>query len=351
MKFAIFLFKVLFFVFLSNRILAADSYWLLVHFSPWRIANLDSKKLDIISELPYDGVAVQLANAYQVYPVKVTKEKINLIKSYKIAPKIWPWVFLNWMIFPGKKDPNAHFDFTGKKRQKSIFFTNLTEALKLAKEFNSPGIVLDLETYNNHKLYNLAYLSENSSLPVEQVKKQLLALGEEIGQYVVKFYPHAKIWLLCTNLGAKKERSISYIVLGMLNFALREKCHFKVIDGGEASIKYCHDSFKSFKRVILIRDKREEKYLTQYSHLLLAGVICPWENKADLKNWMLKNRFCKDAKMQTILDFKDFFMFLNRHYEYNWIYAAGAANYYPFESSSKRINSIINEFIEKNSLE
>jgi hypothetical protein len=147
-----------------------DHYLMLVNTA---MANqLDVPKMAQFDRSPYDGLAVSFAGAYDPSPVLTLAPMQTQIASWKKSTRkdIWPWVYLNRMIGANDAEGNPltkvpyfqrfqGLDLDGKAGAQNDFLENWRNALRLAKQTGVPGIVCDLEFYNNYKAYDLAELA------------------------------------------------------------------------------------------------------------------------------------------------------------------------------------------------
>ena len=140
--------------------------------------QMDAPKIAQFDRSPYDGLAVSFADAYDTSPVLSLAPMEAQMASWKksTAKDIWPWVSLNRMIGANDAEGNPltkvpyfqrfqGLDLDGKAGAQNDFLENWRNALRLARETRVPGIVCDLEFYNNYKAYDLAELARMTSMP------------------------------------------------------------------------------------------------------------------------------------------------------------------------------------------
>ena len=139
-----------------------DHYLMLVNTAVAK--HMDAQKMAQFNRSPYDGLAVAFVDAYETSPVPSLVTMRAQITSWKnsAGKDIWPWVYLNRMIGadpseegnPLTKTPYFQrfqgLDLEGKTGAQNDFLENWRDALRLAKETRVPGIVCDLEFYNNY---------------------------------------------------------------------------------------------------------------------------------------------------------------------------------------------------------
>src|SRR4029077_3196318 len=157
-----------------------DHYLLLVNTAMAK--QMDAQKMEQFDRSPYDGLAVSFAGAYDTSPVVSAASMQAQIASWKkfSSKDIWPWVYLNRMIGANDTEGNPltkvpyfqrfqGLDLDGKAEAQNDFLENWRSALRVAKEAGVPGIVCDLEFYNNYKAYDVSELARVTSKPQEEV--------------------------------------------------------------------------------------------------------------------------------------------------------------------------------------
>ena len=330
-------------------------YLLLVTFYTAELGDFGTDKLNAIVSSPYNGVAVPLISAYDTG--KHTAEDFApSVKRLKEGARkdVWPWVFFNRFI--GSKEGarslspdsgNAYFraikgmDIYNKAGALGDFYGIWKTALEIAKETGSPGIVVDPEAYNNYETYKVSYISEETGIPENEVKKRLAEIGRELARIADETYPDATLWFLFTGLGTplrtlnpladKEYRSVTYIVEGMLEYAKEKGSEFKLISGGMLSLGYCSESLGDLKVKILSRRERFEKHLSSFPNLRLGGTIAPWNDVRLKKGDYFTIGECRKSKLKDLEDFDPLVKYLLESYEYVWIYAASGAGYNPYD--------------------
>ena len=138
-----------------------DHYLMLVNTA--MADQMDAPKLAQFDRSPYDGLAVSFVNAYDTSPVPSPARMAAQIASWKksATKQIWPWVYLNRMIGANDAEGNSltkvpyfqrfqGLDLDDKAGAQNDFLESWRNALRLAKETRVPGIVCDLEFYNNY---------------------------------------------------------------------------------------------------------------------------------------------------------------------------------------------------------
>lgn len=334
---------------------AALPYLLLVSFYSGTFNELSSERMKSLGPSPYHGVAVPLVDAYDtgIHEAADFRRSIEGIKR-ESKKHVWPWVFFNR--FVGFRDTgrfineNAGKDYFRAIKGLDVFneagalgdFLRLWEiSLSVAKELGSPGIVADPETYNNYDALGLSFVAREARRSKQEVRERLLKVGAALADSAHAVYPEATIWFLFSGLGDRRrfpiplfgegeQRTVTYIIRGMLERAKERGMDLTIISGGELSLGYCHGSFDDLKDKVKAREKDFEDALRAYPNLRLAGVLAPWDDPALKKNWM-RGRKCSESGIQGVREFEPFIRSLLDSHDYVWLYAAYAAGYDPYD--------------------
>ena len=329
-----------------------DQYLMLVNTA---IANhMDAQKMAQFEQSPYDGIAVSFADAYEVSPVPSLGSMEAQVSSWKKVTRkqIWPWVYLNRMIGANDAEGNAlakvpyfeHFqglDLDGKAGAQADFLDNWKNALRLAKETNVPGIVCDLEFYNNYKAYDVAELARMTAKPQPEVLSLLSRLGAKMADTAAAGYPGATIWFLFTGFTRPDYRVIdgqpyylaaTYIVEGLLDEIQRERLPLRVLAGGEVGLGYCHATVEDLRQGIAKRAAVFAPLLQKYDGILeLAGTMTLWSDRSAKKSWVAQGA-CGASTAATVEDLVPYMELLFRTYRYNWLYASPNGGYLAFDA-------------------
>lgn len=336
-------------------------YLLLVTFAGPHWQQLDDIAIERINSLPYDGVAIAIMSAYSTDAVPSAIELEPVIERVREGAKkhVWPWIFVNRII--GQSETawahasarrRAYFqrirviDIFDEAGALSDFYALWRLGLQLAKEGGAPGIVVDWEAYNDYRSSSPLHIATKLNISVDSVIEQLRTIGAQLADITASVYPSAKIWCLFTGLSAPNRYTIgagrgcfmtaSYIVLGMLERARARDLKFSIISGGEMSLGYYSRSLSELRRKISIRRRVMKGLLQKYNRwLALGGTIAPFSNPDKLTDW-LRRAVGSHPPYRSLEDFEPLFAELFRSYDYVWVYAAGAANYRPFDERVAR---------------
>src|SRR5665213_6864 len=186
-----------------------DHYLLLVNTA--MAGQMNAQKLMQFDRSPYDGLAVSFSDAYDVSPVPTLASIESQLASWKkyTSKQIWPWIYVNRMVGANGMEGNEltkvpyfqkfqGLDLDGKAGAQDDFLENWRNGLRAARDSGVPGIVFDLEFYNNYKADDIAELSRMTSLSRQETLQALQSLGGRMADLAATQYPHAMIWILFT---------------------------------------------------------------------------------------------------------------------------------------------------------
>ncbi len=346
-------------------------YFLLVSFFTGNIKTFDMEKIKSINQSPYDGVAVELINAYDISKPteKDFESSVNYLKA-KSKKSIWPWVYFNRFI--GYKDGErtlapAKIPYFQAIRGMDVYnergaledFYNLWRiSLRIAKRLGSPGIFVDTEAYNNYRAYELTFISRELNKPEVDIKARLMDVGSDLADIVEAEYPQATLWFTFSGLGqapeifatpakSGKSMTVAYIVKGILDRAKLKKYRMTLVSGGMLSLGYCYESLDDMKARIKQHKDRYREALVQYPNLALAGTIAPWSDASLKQPGYFTSDKCGRSTMKNLGDFKPLITEMMKSYSYVWVYAAMMVGYDPYDhSKSAEYNRSIGEVVD-----
>jgi hypothetical protein len=325
---------------------------------------MDEGKFRQFEKSSYDGIAVAFLHAYDTSDVPSAASMDAKIKEWKQYTKkeIWPWVYINRIIAFSPSENNAHADapYFHKIRGADLddtagalsdFLANWRNSLVAARDTRSPGIVCDLEFYNNYKEYDPAELARNSGKNPSEAAEALKKIGAEMARIADKEYPEAVLWFLFTGFthpgyktyaGVAYYPSPTYIAIGLLDEISNKHLRVKVFTGGEGSIAYCHEDLREFQSAILKRQSDFNSTLQKYNGILeLAGTLTLWSDRSAKKGWVDQEP-CKTATASNIEELEPYLELLFKTYRYNWIYASADGGYLAFSpDSAPRFDKVI----------
>jgi hypothetical protein len=331
-----------------------DHYLMLVNSA--NANQMDAAKMAQFDRSPYDGLAVSFSSAYDTSPPPSVAQMESQIAEWKksTAKDIWPWVYLNRMIAVNKAEGDLSskslyfqqfqgLDLDGKAGAQNDFLENWRNALRLAKKTGVPGIVCDLEFYNNYKAYDLSELARMTSMPQQDALNALRQLGARLADISSAEYSGASIWILFTGFTRPDYRVLegrpyylaaTYIVEGLLDQIQQHHLALRVLSGGEVGLGYCHTSLDNLRQAIEKRAAAFALILQKYNGILeLAGTMTLWSDRSAKQNWVAKGT-CGTSSAATVEDLVPYMELLFRTYRYNWLYGSPNGGYFAFQSTS-----------------
>jgi hypothetical protein len=335
-----------------------DHYLLLVNTA---IAfMMDEAKLRQFDQSPYDGLAVAFQHAYDTSPVpSVAAMNAETTEWKKFTRKdIWPWVYVNRMIGKNPVENNAHADtpyfesikgadLDDAQGAKTGLITLWGNSLSAARISGVPGVIFDLEFYNNYKSYDIGELARQASKTPADVAASLQKLGSQMADVAADKDPGATIWFLFTGFthaayktysGVPYYPSPTYVAMGFLDEIAQKKLNVKVLAGGEGSLGYCHDTLADFRSSVDDRAGQFKPVLDKYgSTLQMAGTMTLWSDRT-------ANNVCKTATANSIEDLEPYLEFMMRSYRYDWIWGSADGGYVAFSpASAPRFDAVIRQ--------
>lgn len=335
----------------------------LTFYTPRTLGEIDDKWIEAFNKTPYEGVAVRLANGFEIKPsieYSSLSKPLEIIKE-KSKKQIWPWIFFN-RIYSYKNHDIERKKFS---REQTAFFnrirgvdlddetgalSNLYDdfrlALKIARELKTPGIIVDPEAYNDHKLYSIKLLSEIRNESQETIKNKFRKIGERLAEIIRYEYPGACIWTLFFNSPSHAD-AITYIIYGLLDKGKKDNIPFKVIEGGESSISlgYTHGTIDSLKNRMKVRGGYYASMFLLYpERFYLGATISPINKYEDCSGWI--KREYAGSGIKSVNDLRHNFEYIFSVYKYVWIYAAGTARFNPFSKDGIPYNKVIGEALK-----
>jgi len=331
-----------------------DHYLLLVNTAMAK--QMDAQKMEQFDRSSYDGLAVSFAGAYDTSPVVSAAAMQAQIAGWKksTSKDIWPWVYLNRMIGANDAEENRDakvpyferfqgLDLDGKAGAENDFLENWRNALRVARETGVPGIVCDLEFYNNYKAYDVSELARMTSKPQQEVLDLLRQIGSHMADIAATEYPGSTLWFLFTGFTRAEYRVIegrpyylaaTYIVEGLLDQIQQHHLRLRVISGGEVGLGYCHSSVDDLRQAIEKRAAAIATLLQKYNGILeLAGTMTLWSDRSAKKNWVAEGA-CGTSSAATVEGLIPYMELLFRSYRFNWLYGSPNGGYLAFDPSS-----------------
>jgi hypothetical protein len=337
---------------------------LITFYTPW-LLKADPQQLAVLNDSAYAGVAIPLWGGYYTGPVPEYEELGPKLKEVREALKIdpWPWVFLNRFI-GAPEDARGHagsnadnidyfrriniLDLDNETGARSDMMAIWRLAVRAAKEWGSPGIVLDMEAYSNYPAYQVSYVAERRGEPVADVIAKCEAVGADLARICEEEYPECIVWSLFSRLDRSARLpgypgpvypTVGHMTLGFLKYAKEHAVPCKYLCGGEVTVGYYNPNVEALKGNIARRDANMSPVLARFpDHLFLAGTISPYHDHTILTSW-IKDRAGDEPELRTIADFQPMFRTLFDAYDWVWVYASSAGKTVPYNPENSRLYS------------
>jgi len=331
------------------------SYLKLITFYTKPLLKSEPETLSVLNGSAYAGVAIPLLGSYDTDPIPEYAAFEAQAKLVRAALRIdpWPWVVLNRMI-AAPPDGSGH---AAKHAQNLKYFQSIKGldldnetgaradtlklwryAVRLARQWQSPGIMFDPEAYNWYRAYHAALVAAERGETAEAVIAKCEKLGADFARIIAEEYPACVVWSLFSRMekshrvGGREDpvyTTTTYITLGMLKYAKQNNVPLKFLCGGETTPGYCNKDVDAMKRKIVARDSDVAHFLEEFpDHLFLAGTISPFHDYSIVKSFIEKGY--KDSPIRSIQDFEPMFKALFDAYDWLWIYASSAAQTLPY---------------------
>jgi hypothetical protein len=344
-----------------------NRYLLLVNTAVARL--LHPQDLAEFDRSPYDGLAIAFHYNYDTAPVASAESMVQQLNEWKSSTRkhLWPWIFLNRLVGAGEAATNERvnveyfkkirgIDLEDRSGARSDFLLMLRNAVRAARLSSAPGIVLDLEFYNDHQEYDPAEMAAKTGRPASQLVGLLRELGAAIADEASREYPQAVLWLPFTGFSHHDFRKIAgasyfptpvYIASGLLDRIKERGYRLSVVSGGEGSLGYCHENLADFENAIRKRAQVFDSVLKQYPAVLeLAGTLTLWNERSG-KSGFIAEDVCGKSSAATVEELEPYLELLFRSYRYNWIYGSSNGSYFAFDShSAPRFNRVISRALE-----
>ncbi|NOZ20620.1 MAG: hypothetical protein GXP25_05975 [Planctomycetes bacterium] len=340
------------------------SYLKLITFYTASQLKDDIEGLGVLNDSAYAGVAIPILKSYDTDPVPeydVLKPKLDKVRQVlKIDP--WPWVAFNRMIgapVDRRGHANSHakdinyfraikaLDLDNEAGARADFLKIWRHAVRAAREWKSPGVMIDLEAYNDYRTYNTAWVAKERGETIEETIRKCEQLGADLAKIIADEYPQCIVWSLFSRLeksyvvSGYREKiytTPSYITLGLLKYAKANNIPLKYLCGGETTPGYCNKSVAILKEKIAKRDVDVAPFLERFpDRFFLAGTISPFHDYSIAKNFIQKGY--KDSDFKTIGDFEPMFKALFDAYDWVWVYASSAARTEPYNPVNNKMYS------------
>ncbi len=339
------------------------TYLSLISFYSPTLEKATAERLSVLNASAYAGVAIPLWSGYETDPVpeyEALQPQLKLVgEALEIDP--WPWVFTNRFIgapadaqshaSKHAKDPGYFeripiLDLDNETGARADMLKMWRIAVRAARQWRSPGIVLDMEAYNNYRAYSVEYVAQQRGESIAEVIEKCEAVGAELARIIEAEYPECIVWTLFSRLDRPHtveghpdpiHPTPGHISLGFLKYARAHDLPGKYLCGGEVSVGYYNPNPGALREKIAKRDSNMAWALEQFpDHLFLVGTISPYHEYTILTTW-LKTKAGEDPELKTIADFQPMFKALFDAYDWVWIYAAGSGRTEPYNPENNRL--------------
>lgn len=327
----------------------------------------DLSGLTVLNDSAYAGVALPFWGAYHTDPVEDWEDLLPKLRAVRDLLEIdpWPWVFSNRFIgspedargHAGRNAPDPTYferipilDLDNETGARADMMKMWRLAVRAARYWRSPGIVLDLEAYNNYPSYHIKYTAERRGESYADVIRKVEAVGEDLARIIEEEYPQCIVWTLFTRLEVADtlpgvEGVVhpvpGHISLGFLKYAQAHRLPCRLLCGGETTPGYYNPNPEALRRRIAERDRAMAPYLERFpDHLFLAGTISPYHDLSINTSFMAAKEG-EERSLRTLDDFAPMFEVLFTAYDWNWIYASSAAKTMPYDPAHNAMYSAV----------
>jgi len=349
--------------FLRLPVAGKRTYLSLITFYTPPLTDITADRLALLNDSAYAGVAIPVFKGYEAGPIPEYASFAAPMKLVRDKLKIdpWPWIFGNRLVgLP--EDAVSHAGAPTSDREyfqaikamalgkddvaRADYLKQFRIAVRMAKEWKSPGIVLDLEAYNNYHAYDVAYVAQNRGETVAQVIHECESIGADMAKICEQEYPQCIVWSLFSHMMNPRRLAgydglvyytPSHIILGFLEYCKQHKLPTRYLCGGEDSPGYYNKNVAALQQEMARRYAIMSPIMARYpDHYFMAGTISPYHDYKILTDWI--KRAAGDApEIKTIQDFEPMFRTLFEGYDWVWIYAASAARTEPYKPENNRL--------------
>jgi hypothetical protein len=316
--------------------------------------DIDEKWINIINSTPYNGVAVMLDGVVSSKEHISYDSMLDTLECIRKNSKkhVWPWVFFNRFMQRrlgkrgGLSDETWHYfsriegmDIYNETGALNDFKEIFRLALKVSKYAGTPGVVVDHEAYNDHRLYELDYLCKLKNKSEGEIVQQLNKIGRDLAKITAKEYKDAFLWFL----SLKPNRSTTFIAEGILDEAIGSSIPLTVLEGGQNMIGYVNTTVCELEGRLSRQERRTREWSRKYGkHFQIGGTIAPTD-RPESRSGFIKRGY-EGGNINSVSDLKPILSTLFESRKYVSIYAASAALFNPFDGvQSKRYHAVIME--------
>jgi hypothetical protein len=228
--------------------------------------------------------------------------------------KFWPAIRVFFM-----DDSTATLDIYDKEGGLTKFYAYWTNALRLAKDTGSPGILFDPEDYGTD--IDLSSLATKNNTTVEAVNQRIHEIGAHMADIVNETYPEATInqffvyWALNWT-----DKCADVLAEGMLDQAKAENYPFTFSVSGELSGTFLPVSLYGSQYSLnekIFNNANIQSKIAQYPNLDMGAWTGYWNDYAHLTSfWANQNPSLDSAQIeiQKTSDFKPLFKWFFKNF-------------------------------------
>lgn len=300
-------------------------------------ANLMLKEqLDVFNDGGFDGWGVMYVRGTHLERGKtiedLTAELAFLKANLRPGKHIWPMLFITRILqfVPGQvhsawgvrslpaQEGIPGMDLENETGGRDVFEHNWRNALLIAKELGTPGIMFDAEYYFGG-FDDIAELAQRRGEDEVTAVAKCEAFGARLADITEDAYPGAVVFWFYTDMHEPVQEwdPVPYICLGALKRAKQIGSSQLHVDGAESGVGYLHRSVQALETRIHNRWIETRAFLQQYPNFELGGVLAPYVDVKGRVPWM---SFDLIGKEQTVADFQPHFEALFRNYRFTWLY-------------------------------
>ncbi len=224
----------------------------------------------------------------------------------------------------------------------------------MGRTLGAPGVVLDLETYNDnyndYKTYMVSETAEHRGEADDATLAGLRAIGREMAALVADEYPEAVIWSLFTNLGSKPDtglRTHDYLCRGLLEKLAEDSTPALLVDGGELPLGYYSPSADALGDKLDSFAARLQPFTDRFPrHLEMGATLAPYHEPDRLAAWAKEMSEQGGHVFQNAAEFGPLVEVLLRRCKHVWMYGGQMAHYVPFDPAESATTEAVHAMLE-----
>jgi hypothetical protein len=285
--------------------------------------------LNKMAENPYQGIAYVAWATGQSHSATGFLDKMLTLDCK--GKHLWPYC-----MFCEAIDPTTGLDIDGSSGLLSYWYVQFTEALKVARTLNAPGIMIDFEQYTKPELHDMTDVIEDSGLSEAVCISLLRGIGSHMMDLVQEHYPDCIIWPYFNKLVDGPWHYFpsfdTYVGLGFLDRAVELGSGAKWVIGLGEWVGEFNRNMTEVESAINAAVAAHQTYLSQYPNNLrlsfefapyngvsnTTGIVNTWLN-SDLPSVEFTNVSLMAPMLSMMLD----------NVSYVWVWADSYCGYDP----------------------